>query len=374
MKYDTQLTELKNSLPNAKSILIALPVGADIDKFAAGLALFLALRAAGKDVSIVSEDTIRVAQAHLFGVDNIKNTIPQGVGAGDFVITLEGVAVADPAGGRVPSLEKMDYFVEGANLNLVCKVLPGQTFQPTNVTYGSKQGGKADTIFVIGAANLNSLGNLYNQNQQIFTGVALVNIDNQANSSFGTTNVIDPAASSVSEILADVIPSLVLPVDQDTASNLLTGIYDVTANLSNEKVNPDTFLAVANLMKTGGQKPASSKAAAGGPGQAPGVSQPQVVPPAPVQSAPIPVEGVQTQTQPTPAQFGIPADSGAAQQQTPTLDLSMFMPASKSSVESVPNQPSPEERPSGESLSSAETIEPEPGWLTPKVFKGTSVG
>src|SRR5438445_31084 len=75
MKYDSQLIELKNSLPNAKSVLIALPVGADIDKFAAGLALFLALKNSSKEVSIVSEDTIRVAQAHLFGVDNITKTM-----------------------------------------------------------------------------------------------------------------------------------------------------------------------------------------------------------------------------------------------------------------------------------------------------------
>lgn len=367
MKYDTLLTELKNSLPNAKSVLIALPVGADIDKFAGGLALFLTLRAAGKDVSIVSEDTIRVAQAHLFGVDNIKNTVSQGGSAGDFVITLEGVAVADPAGGRVPSLEKMDYYVEGANLNLVCKVLPGQTFQPTNVTYGHK-GGKADLIFVIGAANLNSLGNIYNQNQQALSGVPMVNIDNQANSSFGTTNVIDASASSVSEILADVIPSLGLQVDQDTASNLLTGIYNATGNLSNEKVNADTFLAVANCLKVGGQKP----------GQAPGVSQSQVTPQTsaqavPAQTEPVQIQQVPTQPTPEPAQFGVPTDLGQAQP-TPTLDLSMFMPSNKSSVESIPNQPSPEERPSGEGLSSAETVEPEPGWLTPKVFKGTSVG
>ena len=45
MKYDAQLTELKNLLPTAKSILIALPVGADIDKMATGLSLFLTLEA-----------------------------------------------------------------------------------------------------------------------------------------------------------------------------------------------------------------------------------------------------------------------------------------------------------------------------------------
>ena len=76
MKYDSQIVELKNLLPTAKNILIALPVGADIDKLASGLALFLILQGQGKEVTIVSDDTITVGQSHLFGVDHIQKNIP----------------------------------------------------------------------------------------------------------------------------------------------------------------------------------------------------------------------------------------------------------------------------------------------------------
>ncbi|MDO8573244.1 MAG: hypothetical protein Q7R77_00665, partial [Candidatus Daviesbacteria bacterium] len=60
MKYDGQLSELKNLLPTAKNILIAVPTGASIDKLSAGLALFLTLEAAGKQVSIICDDNILV--------------------------------------------------------------------------------------------------------------------------------------------------------------------------------------------------------------------------------------------------------------------------------------------------------------------------
>ena len=60
-KYDSQLTELKNLLPTAKNILIALPTNADIDKLASGLALFLILQQQGKEVTVACDDTITVS-------------------------------------------------------------------------------------------------------------------------------------------------------------------------------------------------------------------------------------------------------------------------------------------------------------------------
>src|SRR5206468_2093409 len=100
---------------------------------------------------------------------------------------------------------------------------------------------------------------VYSQNQSIFSGVHVVNIDNQpTNTSFGQTNIVDTGASSISEILTDIIPSLGLPQDQDIASNLLAGIFESTGSLVNEKVGPDTYVAVGNLLRAGGKKPTTS--------------------------------------------------------------------------------------------------------------------
>ncbi len=319
MKYDSILSEnLKNLLPSAKSILIALPAGADIDRFAGGLALFLSLTQAGKEVSVVCEDTVRVAQSHLFGIDHVQRNLTT-PGGGNYIITLEGVAVpdaTDPRGGKVPALEKLDYLVNGKNLDLVFNVTPGQTFQPTQVI-PHYQGSSFSIIFVIGAANLASLGSVYTQNQSAFSGVQVVNIDNQAtNTSFGQTNVIDLAASSVSEMMTDIITGLSLSMDADIASNLLAGIFDATANLTDQKVNADTYLAIGNNMRAGGQKPQLT-----------------------------------TQTD-----------------NSPKLDLSFF------STPPIPVMSQNPEVPVGETVTTAETVEPDPGWLTPKVFKGTSIG
>lgn len=325
MKYDSQLTELKNLLPNAKNILIALPVGSSIDKLAAGLALFLTLQAQGKQVSIVCEDNILVAQSHLIAVDHIVKSLPSTEG-GNLTLTLEGVAASD---GTVPSLEKLDWYAENGHLNLVFHVLPGQTFQPAKII-PRYQGSGFNLIVTIGAANLNALGNIYLQNQSAFSATHLVNIDNQtANSSYGQTNILDTQASSISEMMVNMIADLGYNLDADSASNLLAGIFEATNKLSDPKVSADTYLAVANCLRLGGRKPA--------------VTQPQSTYDWNAVSAAINPQGASSQS--------------AANLTTPQTTANA--------------QPSPEERPAQEGVIS-ETIEPE--WLTPKIFKGTSVG
>lgn len=325
MKYDSQIAELKNLLPNAKNILIAVPAGVDIDKLAAGLSLFLTLEATSKQVSIVCDDNILVGQSHLFGIDHVGKTLPSTEG-GNLTLTLEGVAASN---GTVPALEKLDWFAENSNLNLVFHVLPGQTFQPAKII-PKYQGSGFDLIFVVGAANLNALGNIYTQNQNAFSGTHVVDIDTQtSNSSFGQTNVLDSNTSSVSEVMVNLISDLGYSLDADKASNLLVGIFDATDNLSDSKVTADTYMAVANCLRVGGKKPSAA---------------------------------------PTPTYDLSALMPKTTQPQIPSIPDYMIPPVVSSSDNS---QASPEERPAGEGVIS-ETVEPE--WLTPKIFKGTSIG
>lgn len=365
MKYDSQLAELKNILPNAKSILIAVPTGADIDKLAAGLSLFLTFEAVRKQASVVCDDNILVGQSHLFGVDHVQKNIPQTEG-GNLTLTLENVAAAD---GSVPALEKLDWYAENNNLNLVFHVLPGQTFQPSRII-PRYQGSGFDVIFTIGAANLNALGNIYQTNSQAFSGTHIVNIDIQpANTSFGQTNVLDTQASCLSEVMTSVITDLGFGLETDSASNLLAGIFDATNNLQGPKVTAETYMVVANCLRVGGKKPFDS-----------------------AQGKPAAVQAFSSETQ---VRRGEPSASGQNQPkvsaipQQPTYDWNAVAAAIGQSTGSniqpqkdtdftVPPvvspaapQPSPEERPAGEGVVS-ETVEPE--WLTPKIFKGTSLG
>lgn len=372
MKYDSQITELKNLLPAAKNILICLPANADIDKLAAGLGLFLILEASGKQVSIVSDDAIKVSQSHLFGVDHIQNSIPQTEG-GNLTVTLEGVAASD---NTVPALEKLDWFAENNNLNLVFHVLPGQTFQPARIV-PHYQGSGFNVIFAIGAANLNALGNVYQANSQVFSGTHIVNIDTQtANTSFGATNVLDTGTASVSEVMVNLIADLGLSMDADCASNLLAGIFEVTSNLTDPGVSAETYMAVASCLRVGGRKPGQQTVT-----PQPQTMQPQVTPPydwsvfLPKDAMNAPKDQPQPQTQSVP-DFMVPPVVSSNQQVQPPADAGDHETASQQAPQPASTAlgqggPSPEERPYEEGVIS-ETVEPE--WLTPKIFKGTSLG
>lgn len=370
MIYDNQLQTLQAVLPSAGNVSILLPINSNIDRLASGLALYLSLKQQGKEVSIVCEDNILVGQAHLFGIDKIQKNLAINQG-GDFILSLEGVAEQGVSGGIVPSLEKLDYKVEGNNLNLVFKVVPGRSFQPTKITphFQSGVAGSTNLIFVIGAISLKGLGSIYENNPQVIHSSHIVNIDNQQNNAnFGQINIIDLSAASISEVVSSVMVGLGIQTQSDIATNLLTGIFDATLNLTSTTVSVGTYEIVAQLMKSGGQKP-----------QAGGFN---VSPTGFVQSQPQSQPSVSLTSQeasfpPLPGNSGPKFDLSAlmpqsvpAQQSVAAVQDTFTVPPVVNNFSQIAPTPSQEERPYGEGVVS----ESEPDWLTPKIFKGTSIG
>jgi hypothetical protein len=381
-KYDSQLGNLRDQLGSARSILIALPASMTVDELSSGLALMLALKSQGKSATVVTQDTVRVSHTNLFGVGDVKDKL-ESTGDGNFVITLEGVV--DTSTNTVPSLEKLDWYPEGGNLNLVFHPMPGQKFEPSNIVpKAPSQGGTFDLVFVLGASSLNDLGNIYSQNMDKFSSV--VNIDNsQSNSNFGATNIADGNASSIAEMLMDIMPTLNLPMDQDIASNLVAGIYEATQNLT-QKVNPDTFQAIAKALQLGGRVPVAQ----------PNQSAPYQSGTGPVQNFPQEFNmgpGVSIQTQPLQMQPSGQIEPIQQAQPQPAVDQSGPVPTAQGfdlrevfqippTADNFTNQTtqsssSTQEAPQGEvvqSQSQEADTKPAPDWLTPKIYKGGSLG
>lgn len=340
MKYDSYLSELKTKLTSAQKILIALPAEITEDNLSAGLSLFLSLQQERKDVSIVTVGVIKVSHTNLFGVGKVGNLLSKNSG-GNLTVTLEGVV----SNGSVPALEKLDWYPEGSNLNLVFHVLPGQKFEPAKISH-SYSGAGFDLIFCLGAPNLSDLGTIYSNNLEVFSNTLLVNIDNSTtNSNFGKINIVDSQASSLSEMIGQIIPDLNLPLDQDAASNIITGIINATSNLTS-KVNPDTFLTLGRAMQSGG------------------VLKQATPMPAPQDASNIPFSQISSQD---PSY--LPDWLNFKQPQTQVQES----PQDVSNTQI--NSSSPEEQASGEYATSSdpEVDSPAPDWLTPKIFKSGSL-
>lgn len=400
LKYDHQLTEVKTRLPSVNRVLIVLPQNLNVDNLAAGLSLYLSLKTAGKKVDIVSTGTPQISQSNLYGIGDIKNDVSKS-GGGNFIISLDGVVDTTGTMQQVPALEKLDWYPEGSKLNLVFHVVPGQRFEPSNITSRHEESGY-DLTFVVGTQSLNELGNLFISNSQYFAQSQVVNIDtNPLNSYFGFANVIDPQASSISEIVAHILPSLTLSMDLDVSSNIIAGIYFATNNLTT-KVNPDTFMAVSQAVQVGGSLPniqpqsPQPEVKIDYQNEPPLKYQPQVQPapmqsgqisqqPSPLQSSPfivppqdisIPMPQVQTPSTPEPKlqpQFQF--------NQPPIVQTDQAIPSASTPTQTVSDNPQPNSQgfdlrqifqipqmPSGAQPANAIPVQPQPIGGKPETY------
>ncbi|MDD2822676.1 MAG: hypothetical protein PHQ59_01210 [Candidatus Daviesbacteria bacterium] len=360
MKYDTQVSQIQPAITGAQNILIAIPTEVTIDRLASGLALYLSLKTAGKNVSIVTDGVLTVGFTHLFGIGNVKNTLPQN-SSGDYTITLGNVVAPD---GHIPALQNLDWAPAGntkSDLKLTFHVNPGQKFEPTFVT-PAHEGGNFDLIITIGANTWLSLGSIYANSSQMFTNTTILNIDNQSeNTNYGQINLVDGEAS-LSEIIGLLLPALNLPYEADTASNIIAGLYDKTQGL--QTAGADTYEVMAQALRVGGQKPSNSSNTAPMSEPAAQAASTTGMPawvdaPAPIQSETSTIssssQGLNISPFLNPQNFSV--DTTAASTPQPEIQ-----PQPQQSAEEVPM---------GEQ---AQTTSPEADWLTPKIFKSSKIG
>lgn len=234
-----ELTQIQESLTTAKSIFVVLPQKLNLDKAAAGLALYLALKKNQKQVSIFSSQPITVKFSSLVGVDQIKSKIE----GKNLLVSFDYVE---------DSIEKVSYNIENNKFNLL--IQPKKGFSPLSaekVQY-HYSGDQADLILVVGASSLNDLGDLYFQNKKLFDQNKKISFDaNSQSGRFGDFNWVDQETVCLSELIALLISRFNLPVDDDIASNLLRGLQSATAGFSLAKAKASTFEAAAFCLRAG---------------------------------------------------------------------------------------------------------------------------
>ena len=144
--------------------------------------------------------------------------------------------------------------------------------------------------------------------------------------------MVNPAASSTAEVVAQLINRLGVLMTEDMATNLLNALVSATNNFQNANVTADAFELAATLMKAGGKrftKPVVSEELPVLSGESVG-HEPQKMENQQRSSAPV----------------------------TPVSPPSMQMPATPPST-STPPQPKKQVAP--------------PDWLKPKIFKSTNI-
>lgn len=242
----------KNLLSKAVEILqksnsgaICLPEKPSTDAVAAALALYLGLTSMGKNVVIACASPV---ETDLVAGDKIQA----------FVSTSgKNLVISFPY--KEGSIDKVDYYIQGDNFNIM--IAPGADapkLGEKDVKF-SYAGGSVDFIITVDTDNLKRLGELYNDNQNLFVKNKIINIDRHlTNTFFGAANLVYRTASSTSEIVLSFLEAIKCPIDKDMATNLYQGISNATKNFSSYSVTAQTFENAAQLLKLGAKKRLSS--------------------------------------------------------------------------------------------------------------------
>lgn len=239
-------SEINSSLAEAKNIGVLLPDNPEYDLVAASLALFLSLEKAGKTMSIASPSPMRVEFSHLVGLDKIIDKIGSEKGL--------TISIDYP----VDNVEKVSFDDSNKKVNLIVKLKDGVPSIPTEKINFSESGSGFELFFFIGGKDYSSFESLISS-QEIQTHQGIT-ITKKQTVLPGKIQIIDPSASSYSEIITAILVSLSLPSDQDIAQNLFLGLSKATADFTSPIVSADTFEAAALCLRAGAKREPTQKA------------------------------------------------------------------------------------------------------------------
>jgi nanoRNase/pAp phosphatase (c-di-AMP/oligoRNAs hydrolase) len=116
---------------------------------------------------------------------------------------------------------------------------------------------KFDLIIILGSPALENLGKIYFSNTDLFFEVPKINIDyNPQNENYGQVNIIEETASSIGEIITELIFNNYSDLmDKRIAQSLLTGIISATESFQIPTTSPKSMNLAAQLMKQEADQP-----------------------------------------------------------------------------------------------------------------------
>jgi len=283
----------------------------------------------GKNIIIACPTDPLVSISSLVGIDKVQRNL--GGEGGDLTVSFPY---------QQGEIEKVSYNLDEENnlLNIVVKAgEKGLSFRQQDIVF--KRGGKMPTLlFFVGVSRLSDVASLYRPD--VHPDVEIVNIDkNPQNEKYGTVAVVDTKWSSVSEQVADFVTLLEpqIELDGDTAQNLLNGIVYATQDFVNPGTSYLAFEVAGILIKKGAAR----------------------------QKAQAIVTSANNNATPDNTSFFPPISQQQSQGQV--RPQPQFQPVQQS-TNIQPRQQS--EQPVQPQSQSHQTP---PDWLTPKVYKGSTV-
>lgn len=347
MTYEEALAKAKEMVGAAQNVVVVTHGNPTKESLGSSLALMLGLISLGKKATVICPDPVTVELSSFVGVDKVVRDF----GKKNFVVSFDYVD---------GSIEKVSYNIEGKKFNLVVEHRPGfEPLTPDKVNY-AYQGVSADLIITVDTLNWNQMGDVYTHNKDFIASKPVVNVDfHNENLNYGQLNLVDPGASSTTELVAELMATLGVKLTTDIATNLLNAIYDATKNFSNPNVTSMAFEVASVCLKAGAKRFGVDAPQQPQPKVEP-ISQPKadrpmdetpVSSPQPITSEPQIFVGNRPVAPEPPIQSG----PSVAQPSTPSIPQPVMHPANGS----------------GQGDGSKKPVQPPQDWLKPKIFKSS---
>lgn len=234
--------QTQQNLTKAQNVLVIVSKESEFDGLASGLTLYLSLKKLGKNASIFANAPTVGDAKTLYAVDKIGKAADK----------KNLVIIVDNA---VKNVEKVTYFLEQDKLKIVIHSFPSSSgVAQDDITYEESLS-KPDLIFTIGINSADELRNEITHEQIINPEAWIVSINRSIQSQkFAQVDINQPQAASISEITTSIFQTLSLPIDEDIAFNLYSGIFQSTKMFSPNFSKPSSLEAALYLIKFGAGK------------------------------------------------------------------------------------------------------------------------
>jgi nanoRNase/pAp phosphatase (c-di-AMP/oligoRNAs hydrolase) len=235
------IQQIINKISEAQSVLI-IGNGDNGDSLAASLAMGTFLKKLEKDVTLLVPAKVSERFSFLPFIGETTDTIDL---TKSFVIDVST---------KKSQVAELSYKKDAERLSIYLKPASGE-FSQSDISFRSSNF-PYDVIVLVGIPTLDHLGDFYTKHTELFFDVPKINIDFRAsNENYGQYNMVSLSATSVSEIVLDVINKFEASlIDENIATQLLAGIIAETNSFQHVRTTPQTFLKASQLVSLGAKQ------------------------------------------------------------------------------------------------------------------------
>ncbi len=227
-----------------KNILVCLPAKPTTDAIASGLAIYGVLQKLGKQAKVVAAG---------FALPDNHKFLPKSDEISHELSALKKFIVSVDISKT--SVQDINYDIQNGRLNVY--ITPKAGYLDTRDVSTSSGDYEFDLIIVLDSRDLASLGKIFEDNAEFFHHTPMINIDHHpANEQFGQVNYVHVTATSISEIIFELLEHLDSGelLDEYMATHLLTGIISKTKSFKTNTVTPRSLAIASHLIASGARR------------------------------------------------------------------------------------------------------------------------